>query len=323
MTKVIILDVGHGNCAVVQDGTRCLVLDAGPGTALLEFMRESEINAVEEILISHADSDHLKGVLTLLDQDVIAVRRVRLNSDAAKDTVQWEAMLRSLDDRKRRGTIDFSVELTEGCRIPLADSLVEVLAPSGYLAAKGPGSRDSMGRRIKTNTVSAVVRVRMPDQSVLFTADLDEVGLELLMETGQDLGADLLVFPHHGGNVSSSSTPERNRRFAERLLSAVNPKVVVFSLSRVRYSNPRREIIEAVIDSPDRKVMCTQMSQNCLDVAPNDDGHLANVFADGRRSGHCCAGSIVIAGPTLHPSVSSHTSFVSAMAPYALCRPRT
>ena len=323
MTKVIILDVGHGNCAVVQDGTRCLVLDAGPGTALLEFMREAEINAVEEMLISHADSDHLKGVLTLLDQDVIAVKSVRLNSDAAKDTVQWEAMLRSLDDRKRRGTIDFSVELTEGYQIALADSLVEVLAPSSYLAAKGPGSRDSNGRRIKTNTVSAVVRVRMPDQSVLFTADLDEAGLELLMETDQDLGADLLVFPHHGGNVSSSATPARNRRFAERLLSAVNPKVVAFSLSRVKYSNPRREIIEAVINSPDRKVMCTQMSQNCLDEAPNDDEHLANVFADGRRSGHCCAGSIVVAGPTLHPSASSHTRFVRTTAPQALCRPLT
>ena len=323
MTKVVILDVGHGNCAVVQDGKRCLVIDAGPGTALLEFIRHAEIDVVEEMLISHADTDHLKGVQTLLDQDVISVRSVRLNSDAAKDTDQWDAILCSLDDRRRRGTIDFTVELTEGYQIVLADTVVEVLAPSGYLAGKGPGSRDTKGRRIKTNTVSTVVRVRMLDQSVLFTADLDEVGLELLMETDQDLGADLLVFPHHGGNVSSSATPARNRRFAERLLSAVNPKIVVFSLSRVKYSNPRREIIEAVKNSPDRKVMCTQMSKNCLDGAPNDDEHLANVFADGRRSGHCCAGSIVIAGPTLYPSASSHTNFVRVRAPHALCRPLT
>jgi len=323
MTKVVILDVGHGNCAVVQGEKRCIVLDAGPGTELLEYLREAAIDAVEEILISHADTDHLKGVLTLLDQDVISVKSVRLNSDAAKDTDQWEAILRSLDDRRRRGSIDFAVELTEGYQFALADSVVDVLAPSGYLAAKGPGSRDSKDRRIKTNTVSAVVRVRMPYQSVLFTADLDEVGLELLIETDQDLGADVLVFPHHGGNVSTSATSARNRRFTERLLSAVSPKVVVFSLSRVKYLNPRREIIETVINSPDRKVMCTQMSRNCLDRDPNDDEHLANVFAAGRREGRCCAGSIVIEGPTLDPSVSSHTNFVRATAPHALCRRAT
>ena len=323
MTKVVILDVGHGNCAVVQDGKRCLVVDAGPGTALLEFIREAEIDVVEEMLISHADTDHLKGVQTLLDQDVISVRSVRVNSDAAKNTVQWDGMLRSLDDRNRRGTIRFAVQLMEGDQITFCDTVVEVLAPSGYLAGKGPGSRDPTGRRITTNTVSAVVRVRMPDQSVLFTGDLDEVGLKLLTETDQDLQADVLVFPHHGGHVSNSATPARNRRFAERLLSAVSPKIVVFSLSRVKYSNPRHEIIEAVRTNPLRKVMCTQMSQNCLDEAPNDDEHLANVFADGRRSGHCCAGTIVIAGSTLYPSVSSHTDFVRGRAPNALCRPLT
>ena len=321
MTTIVILDVGHGNCAVVHDGKHCLVIDAGPSTALLEFIREAEINVVEEILISHADTDHLKGVQALLDQDEVSVRSVRVNSDAAKTSKQWDGMLRSLDDRKRRGEIEFEVQLTEGDQLAFFDTVVEVLAPSGYLAGKSPGSCDSKGRRITTNTISAVVRVHMSDQSVLFTGDLDEVGLELLTETDQDLHADILIFPHHGGKVSDSATPARNRRFAERLLSAVNPKIVVFSFSRVRYLNPRREIIDAVKADPTRKVMCTQMSQNCLDESPNDDGHLANVFANGRRLGHCCAGSIVINGPTLHPSISLHTNFVRTKAPNALCRP--
>jgi len=167
------------------------------------------------------------------------------------------------------------------------------------------------------------VRVTTPDGSVLFTGDIDELGLEYLEETVQDLCADVLVFPHHGGNVGRSATRERNRRFAERLLSAVSPKIVVFSFSRVRYSNPRREIIDAVKEDRSRKVMCTQMSRNCLEESPNEDGHLATVFADGRQSGNCCAGSIMIAGPTLYPSPSSHTDFVRTRAPNALCRPST
>ena len=321
MTQLVILDVGHGNCAVIHDSKRCLVIDAGPSTALLEFIREAEIEVVEEMLISHADTDHLKGVQALLDQNDISVRSVRVNSDAAKDSRQWDGMLRSLDHRRRTGSVDFAVQLTEGSRISFSETVVEILAPSGYLAGKGPGSCDSTGRRITTNTISAVVRVQTPHQSVLFTGDLDDLGFRHLTETDQDLHADILVFPHHGGNVGTSATPSQNSRFAQQLLSAVNPKIVVFSFSRVKYLNPRPEIIDAVTADPTRKVMCTQMSRRCLDEAPTYDGHLLNVYADGRRSGQCCAGSIVLDCQTLYPSISSHTSFVQTKAPKALCMP--
>ena len=321
MTEIVILDVGHGNCAVVRHGKRCLVIDAGPNTTLLEYMLENDIEIVDEILISHADTDHLKGVDALLDHDDISINSVRLNSDAAKGSAQWDAMLYSLDDRRRRDEIQLEVQLAEGLKIPFSDGVIEVLAPSGYLAGKGPGSRDSRGRRITTNTISAVVRVRTSDRSVLFTGDIDEVGLQHLLATNQDVGADVLVFPHHGGNVGASATPGNNRRFADQVLAAVNPEVVVFSFSRTKLRNPRPEIIDAVTAGPPRKVMCTQMSRRCLEQSPNDDGHLANVFADGRRSGNCCAGSVVVSNTDLQPSITSHTEFVRSKAPDALCDP--
>ena len=319
MTKIVILDVGHGNCAVMCHDKSCFVIDAGPSTALLEYLLENEIKIVDEILISHADTDHLKGVDALLDQKDVAIGSVRLNSDAAKDSAQWDAMLYSLDDRRRKDEIQFEVQLVEGLEIPFSDGVVEVLAPSAYLAGKGPGSRDSHRRRITTNTVSAVVRARTVDQSVLFTGDIDDVGLNHLLASGQDLHADILVFPHHGGRVSASASATRNRRFADELLSAVDPDIVVFSFSRNKFTNPRPEIIEAVIAGSSRKVMCTQMSKRCLEQSPSDDRHLASIFADGRRLGHCCAGSIVVSGADLQPSVVSHTKFVKLGAPNALC----
>ncbi len=321
MTKIVILDVGHGNCAVVHEGERCIVIDAGPGTALLEFILENDIKVVEEVLISHADADHLKGVLTLLDQDDIDIRCVRLNSDAAKDSRQWHGVLYSLQDRERNGEIAFEVQLVEGLLFRFHDSDVEVLAPGRYLAAIGPGSRDSDGYHITTNTISAIVRVKTPDRSVLFTGDIDQIGLQHVLASDQDMSADVLVFPHHGGNVGASATAAGNRRFAEQLLLAVTPEVVVFSISREKYSNPRPEIIEAVKSVPHRKVMCTQMSRHCLDKSPNETRHLADVFADGKSSGHCCAGSIVMSGAVFQPSIILHAQFVRTKAPRALCRP--
>ncbi|MCQ3808738.1 MAG: MBL fold metallo-hydrolase [Acidimicrobiia bacterium] len=319
MTKIVILDVGHGNCAVMCDDQRCFVIDAGPGTALLEFLLENQLKIVDEILISHADTDHLKGLDGLLDQNDIDIGSVRLNSDAAKKSAQWDAMLHSLDDRRRKNKIQFEVQLVEGLEIPFLGGVVEVLAPSAYLAGKGPGSRDSDGQRITTNTISAVVRASTVDHSVLFTGDIDDVGLDHLVASGQDLRADILVFPHHGGHVSSPASATHNRQFAEALLSAVDPGIVVFSFSRTRFKNPRPEIIEAVTAGNSRKVMCTQMSKRCLEQSPRYDRHLASVFADGRQPGNCCAGSIVVAGADLQPSVVAHTKFVSTRAPNALC----
>ena len=57
--SVSVLDVGHGNCAVVLDD-RTVVVDAGPGATLLEFLQNEGVTEVEVVLISHADEDHIK-----------------------------------------------------------------------------------------------------------------------------------------------------------------------------------------------------------------------------------------------------------------------
>lgn len=319
MTEVAILDVGHGNCAVVHEGDACLVIDAGPNTSLLEFLIAQGISRVDEVLISHADSDHLKGLLALLDQREIVVASVRLNTDAAKHSKQWDALLRSLDDRRRAGTMRFEVQLVEGQEFQFSDCEVEVLAPSQYLAGRGPGSRDTNGRQVTTNTISAVVRVRTTSRSIVFAGDLDGVGLEHLMATQQDCSADVLVFPHHGGNTGIATATSNNLNFADKLLAAVNPALVVFSISRVRYLNPRPEIVETAVRAPGRKVMCTQMSKHCCEHVPAADEHMTEAFSDGRRSGHCCAGTIVIGESDIRPSVALHSEFVRSRVLNALC----
>jgi len=320
VSELTILDVGHGNCAVISDGTRAVVIDAGPSTALLEFLTERGILHVVEVLISHADTDHLKGLLLLLDQDTIRVDRVRLNSDATKHTAQWKAIVFALEERHRTGQCDFRVELKEGIRISFdADCSLNVLAPRVSLAAMGPGSADAQGREITTNTMSAVLKATLHDRSVLLTGDVDEVGLAHLLESGQDLKADILVFPHHGGNVRMGAKPERNRDFAELLLQAVEPETVVFSIGRSKHRNPRPEIVDAVCSAPRRNVMCTQMSMSCAADERYDGAHLSEAFAAGKRRGHCCAGSIVVSFDGLAPSVAAHAAFVNVAAPTALC----
>lgn len=60
---VTILDVGHGNAAVVNTGTGIIVIDAGPRTGLLEFLTETGAPKIDALLISHADADHIAGLI--------------------------------------------------------------------------------------------------------------------------------------------------------------------------------------------------------------------------------------------------------------------
>lgn len=321
MLDVRILDVGHGNAAVFSDGDQALIVDAGSGTALLEHLAATGITRVAAVFISHADTDHLKGLIALLDQDAIQIDAVYVNSDAAKESRQWKALVYALDERNREGTCEFVVHLTEGLSLELAtDATAHVLAPRQALAATGPGTTDDEGRRITTNTISAVVRIAMPGKRVLLTGDVDEVGLSHLLATGVDVSADILVFPHHGGNVGAQGDTDRNSAFTERLLAAVGPSVVIFSIGRRTHLNPRPEIVRAVVAEPGRHVMCTQMSRHCFVGEVLPDEHLSDTYAAGRQRSHCCAGSVRLSPTAIEPSVETHAAFVSENATSPLCR---
>ena len=88
-----ILDVGHGNAAVLMDTDGIVVIDCCPDTTLLEFLREERIGHIDVVLISHADKDHIRGLITLVASEACSIGRVRLNSDALKDTDLWRSLV--------------------------------------------------------------------------------------------------------------------------------------------------------------------------------------------------------------------------------------
>lgn len=201
---------------------------------------------------------------------------------------------------------------------------IEVLAPSTYLAAKGPGSTDRHGRTITTNSISAVVRVSGDGRCLaLFPGDIDQVGLdELLSDPGLDVGAETLVFPHHGGRAGTTNVAD----FSAKLVSAVKPLAVVFSIGRGRHGTPLPEVIAAVRSAaPGARIACTQLSERCAAMAPNaEPTHLTAKFARGRERAQCCAGTMVISSVepagAVAPAAEPHQAFISAHAPSALCR---
>jgi beta-lactamase superfamily II metal-dependent hydrolase len=88
LPELVVLDVGHGNCAILRDTKAVTVIDCPPALTLLETLERLGISTIDQVLISHADVDHVGGLVNLLE-DVI-VRNIYINPDADKKSKIWK-----------------------------------------------------------------------------------------------------------------------------------------------------------------------------------------------------------------------------------------
>jgi competence protein ComEC len=321
---ISILDVGHGNSAVLIDD-KAVIIDAGPGSALLEFVTQEGITSIDTVLISHADKDHvegLEGLIGLVSSEKLKINKIRINSDSTKLTKLWEDLLYTLQKFHYKNTLDFNIALTTGDsgKFNTSNIIVEVLAPSMILAGKGAGSYDHKDRKLTSNATSAVIRIKQGERNlILLPGDIDDIGLDSLLEDGHDIQAEILVFPHHGGKVGAGDTVV----FTKRLCSLVNPNIVIFSIGRNNHRNPRPEVVSAIRESnPNAKILCTQLSLHCSKLIPSVlPTHLSGYYSAGILGRKCCSGTITLNLDSFDilPLYGPHQAFIKEFALTALC----
>lgn len=322
-SSLTILDVGHGSCAVLVDAGRIVVFDAGPKSGLLEFLRQNQIDTIDLVLISHADADHIGGLIALLATGSFDIKKVRLNTDSLKGSDIWDDLAFELDALQKAGKVNFSPALTEADngQFDSADVQIEILGPSAYLATKGPGGKDHYNRKITTNSISAVIRVGYKGKPlVLLTGDIDMIALDEILRGGKSLHAPIMVFPHHGGNAGTDM-----EAFSAKLYNEVKPTDVLFSIGRGQHKTPIPEVVATARKMiANVRIACTQLSNHCAASEPTlDHTHISATFAAGRDKRYCCAGSITIqleGGSTAFPIYEQHQDFIKVSAPTALCR---
>ena len=264
-TEVAFLDVGQGDGSIIHvadDGIgrafgrgRSYIVDCGSSSmegdtlgryTLIPALKYYAIDELDCVFISHTDTDHVNGVIFLLENAELYGIRVK-NFAYAAGTVQDENLIRIEDTCK--GTSEM-IGLSEG---EVVDEKFYVIYPEVDNSAKESSAIDNSAKkeglsdkgenpRKSGNDYSLVMFFITDDFEVLYTGDisseveiylldkLDSYG-DLIDVSGKSLAGVLdskgesnkrykiLKCPHHGSRYSSS----------EELLAAYAPDLTVIS----------------------------------------------------------------------------------------------
>lgn len=292
METLSILDVGHGNCAILQCDSSAIVVDAASQHTLAATLDALEISEIEALIVSHGDEDHVSGAAALLANPARPVRHVYANPDVLRGTRAWRVFLAASSEAALRGTkIHSALTSVDPGEIRLGKSTITVLFPYGDLALAGVQGVAASGESLDPNAMSGVVRVSYDGRRVcLLAADMNQVSLDLMVQREQDIEAPILIFPHHGGLPRRADGEE----FAATVTSLVSPRVVLFSLGRGVHATPRPEIIKGVrtaLGENTPYLACTQLSKRCASAVPQQRSNAVE-YSAGYRKNTSCAGSV-------------------------------
>lgn len=209
--RVVFLDVGQADAALVQAGRATWLIDSGSGpedgsggATVLRALRAQGVDRIDVLVITHGDLDHRGGARRILS--AVNVGELWLPAPAAADPG-----LASLAEVARARGVSVRW-VVAGDRAGPGDALaVEVLWP--------PERSRPVGRGRTRNDLSIVLRLELDGRSFLFAGDVGEAVEQRLVEGGSSLRAAVLKVAHHGSRTSSSA----------RFLAAVAPEMAVVS----------------------------------------------------------------------------------------------
>ena len=88
------IDVGQGDSALIQSGDGFNVLiDGGrksAGPTVAAYIRQQGINDIDVMMASHADVDHMGGLITVLEMTDVPVKQVLYNGYQGQSTAWYQ-----------------------------------------------------------------------------------------------------------------------------------------------------------------------------------------------------------------------------------------
>ncbi len=221
--KIHFVDVGQGDCTLVESNGEYLLIDAGENgheTEVLNYLRSTGIEKLDYIIATHQHSDHIGGIPEVLEEyecDNIIMPRLTKAQTPTNST--YTAFLKAVQASEAK-----VISAKPGLSYALGGATFEIL---------GPVTDDAED----INSMSAVTKITYGENSFLITGDAEtEEELEII-DNGADLDCDVLRAGHHGSSTSS----------CKDFLNAVTPEICVISCGADNdYGHPHDKAVNRI-----------------------------------------------------------------------------
>jgi len=229
LLQVHFIDVGQGDCSLIDYGTYEILIDGGDnnkGKIVCDYIYPYIDGNIEIIVATHPDSDHIGGLDVVLSS--YTVDKV-IDSGYVHNTKTYKDYMDAV--------------ISEGCIFEHDTDAVIDMGDGAFLNIIETGDSWST-----SNDMSVVCTLSYGSTNVLFTGDISEnVEMRVL---GKLSDTDVLKVAHHGSKTSSSAV----------FLDCVKPEYAVVSAGLGnRYGHPAGETMQR-LDLCGTKVLGTYKS---------------------------------------------------------------
>lgn len=226
--KVSFINVGQGDCTLIQDNGSAMLIDTGPKEAvgsIEAILNDNGLSTIDTMVLTHPDADHIQGAINLIrDYDVKAIYM----PNYAKMTGTYSYLMDTIN--KYQVPVIYP---ENGSYIPFGTASYQILGPILDAIPYYEEERDL------ANFYSIVIKVTNGADTFLFTGDAPGAETDAILKAGFDVSAKVLKASHHGSANEGCNN--------EALWNAVSPDAVVISCGLYNdHGHPHEEVMDMI-----------------------------------------------------------------------------
>lgn len=215
-------EVNYGDCIIVNDSNHLIVYDCGSEAFADQVIKYMENNNIEkvDIILSHNDSDHFKGIPKLIElgkvnsittllllkyvdeiyENIEDNRKTR--ESIKKQIAELYSNIYSLSGNNLQDALDDSTFISNNIKIVGPDKEYFIEAVSKHLDTR---ESDSIDGETIMNAISIQLELDINGNKVLLTGDSNYEAIK-----GKIRNYDAIQLPHHGKDRQAQDIFEEN-----------------------------------------------------------------------------------------------------------------
>ncbi|GAA0123025.1 MULTISPECIES: ComEC/Rec2 family competence protein [Clostridium] len=245
MEKLMVhfIDVGQADSILIEQGNSTMLIDAGnndDGKIIKDYLKKRNITKIDYLVGTHPHEDHIGAMDDIIYE--FEIGKIFMPKKTATTKTYRDVVTAA-----NKKSLKFTAPKV-GESFNMGEAVFTILAPiKDYEDA---------------NNSSIVLKMKYGNNTFLFTGDAESSSEQDILNSKNDLSADLLKLGHHGSRTSSS----------DKFLDAVKPKYGIISCEKNNdYGHPH---VETVKKMRERNIKLYRTDEQGTIVATSDGNEI-------------------------------------------------